>query len=64
MARAEQGSCLWLLSLGWLEQLQKLFIFSLMYRNRDFDEKYTSAASLIRYPNIDIIYFRFLASQT
>ena len=51
MARAEQGYCLWLLSLGWLEQLQKLFIFSLVYRNRDLGEKYTSSASLIRYPN-------------
>lgn len=61
MARAGQGSCVWLLSLG--RQLQETLYVFLIYRNIDFGEKYPSAVFLIRYPNIDIIYFRFLASQ-
>jgi hypothetical protein len=38
------------------------FISFLNYKNRDFDEKQPPTCSSIRYPNIDIFYFGFLAS--
>jgi hypothetical protein len=39
------------------------FITSLVYKNRDFGEKYPPTGSSIGYLNIDIFYSGFLASQ-
>jgi hypothetical protein len=42
---------------------KRLFISLLIYRNIDFDEKYPPTGFSIRYLNIDILYFGFLARK-